>query len=249
MTYRRLTAEEKGKGPAQSSETQGEQPCKRIRAPEIDTSALIMENMLTLIGRTLNAKEQPIGALISSLPRKWSLKGTVTGADLGRNCFQFRFELEEDLLSVLKGCPYHYNHWMLVLQRWEPVLSPLFPSQIPFWTRLQGLPLHFWHEKMMYNIGQGLGTLVDYKITKTSARIQVLVDSMKPLVKETIVDFPTGEALPVALDYEGVEYHCTLCNSLSHVARNCSRYTIRSRLAPSLSSSVPPRKGDLQSLH
>ena len=50
-----------------------------IRASEIDTSALIKDNELTLIGRVTNAKEQPIGSLISSLPRNCLLKGRVTG--------------------------------------------------------------------------------------------------------------------------------------------------------------------------
>ncbi|RID75759.1 hypothetical protein BRARA_B02787 [Brassica rapa] len=129
MDSRRYTAEEKGKGTTQARD---EQVHKRIKAPVFDTSALIRENALTLIGRVLNAKEQPIGALISSLPRRWSLKGNVVGSDLGQSCFQFRFDLEEDLKGVLECRPYHYNHWMLVLQRWEPIISPTFPSQIPF---------------------------------------------------------------------------------------------------------------------
>lgn len=208
MTLQRYTSEEKGKAAANTSEDHSGQPRRRIRAPEIDTSALIMDNLLTLIGRVLNPKEQPIGALISALPRGWNLKGNLTGSDLGGDCFQFRFELEEDLTSVLAGMPYQFNRWMLILQRWEPVISPHFPSQIPFWIRLQGIPLHFWHEQTIYNIGQELGTLADYKITKTSARIQVLVDGLKPLIKDSVLYFATGEELPIKMEYEALDYHC-----------------------------------------
>ena len=84
MDSRRFTAAEKGKGYLQQDQ---QQPRKRIRALELDTSALIMENNLTFIGRVSNPREQPFGALISSLPRKGSLKGTVVGKDLGQNCF------------------------------------------------------------------------------------------------------------------------------------------------------------------
>ena len=67
MAPRRFTVAEKGKTVAQ---TQTARTRIRIRAPEIDTSWLIMENALTLIGRAVNPREQPIGALISALPRK-----------------------------------------------------------------------------------------------------------------------------------------------------------------------------------
>lgn len=156
-----------------------------------------------------------------ALPRKWVLKGRFTGSDLGHNSFQFRFELEEDLLNILVARPYHYAHWMVILQRWEPVLSPLFPSQIPFWIRLHGLPLHYWHEKMIYDICQDLGTLEDYCITKTSAKIRVSIDALKPLVKEATIDFSEGVELPITLEYDGLEQHCSSCNSLAHLAQSC----------------------------
>ena len=140
MASRRYTTAEKGNQVA-TQPKDGER--KRIRAPEIDTSALIDENTLTLIGRVTNAKEQPVEALISTLPRTRNLKGRITGSDLGLDCFQFRFELKDDLDKVLANRPYHYHRWMVVLQKWEPIISPTFPSQIPIWIRLQGLPLHF----------------------------------------------------------------------------------------------------------
>lgn len=107
MNSQRLTATEKGKGPLRQSQ---KLPSKRIKAPEIDPSTLFSENILTLFGRVSNPTEQPIDALIPSLPRQWVLKGTVLGSDLGQNCFQFRFELEEDLVKVLANRPYHYPH-------------------------------------------------------------------------------------------------------------------------------------------
>ncbi|RID68385.1 hypothetical protein BRARA_C00544, partial [Brassica rapa] len=236
----RYTTEEKGKAVAHRFDPKEAQLPRRIRAPEIDTSALVKENLLTLIGRVLNPKEQPIGAIISALPRKWNIKGAVNGSDLGQNCFQFRFELEEDLHMVLAGRPYHYNHWMLVLQKWEPIISSSFPSQIPFWIRLQGIPLHFWHKAMIDTISQELGELVDHKITKSSARILVLVDALQPLVKDSIIDFATGEELPITLEYENLEYHCSVCSRLSHVARNCPKLSHPRRHSPPKSRGSQP---------
>lgn len=194
---------------------------RRIKAPEIDTSALIRENALTAIGRVTNPAEQPVEALILALPRKWTLKGRVTGSDLGHNTFQFRFELEEDLVNILAARPYQYARWMVVLQRWEPILSPLFPSQIPFWISLHGLPLHYWHEKMIYEVGQDLGILEDYRITKTSAKIKVMMDALKPLTKEAMIAFAADVELPITLEYDGLDLHCLTCNCLTHLASDC----------------------------
>lgn len=110
---------------------------------------------------------------------------------------------------------------MVIIQRWEPVISATFPSLIPFWIRIKGLPLHFWHGDMVCRIGQELGTLVNHELTKTTARVRVLIDGLKPLVKEAIVDFDSGEEGPITLEYEKLESHCFYCFSLLHARKNC----------------------------
>ena len=81
---------------------------KRIKAPCLDTTTLIKENELTIIGRLTNPREQKMSTLIPSLPRKWNIRGRAVGSDLGNNCFQFRFESEEDVRRVLENRPYHF---------------------------------------------------------------------------------------------------------------------------------------------
>lgn len=197
---------------------------RRIKAPELDTSALIRDNALTLIGRVVNPTEQRIELLLSALPRDWSLKGKVFGSDLGLNCFQFRFELEEDLKGVLANRPYQFCRWMIVIQRWEPVIPPSFPSQIPFWIRIHGLPLHYWHEKALYNIGFDLGSLEDYSITKTAVKFRLTLDVFKAIEKEIFFDFSSGEELVLQLEYENLDRHCSICKSLLHEALQCTEH-------------------------
>lgn len=215
---RRLTAEEKGKGLVSEAK---EPHIKRIRAPPMDTSALIEENSLTLIGRLTNPREQRMWALIPSLPRKWNTQGRVVGSDLGNNCFQFRFEKEEDLQRVLDNRPYHFGYWMVILQRWKPVISESFPSLIPFWIRIKGLPLHFWQDAMICNIGKELGTLDKHELTKTSARVRVYVNGLKPLIKESIVEYESGEESKITFEYERLESHSSKCLLLSHKSEHC----------------------------
>lgn len=214
---------------------------RRIKAPELDTSALIRDNALTLIGRVLNPAEQRVELLLSALPLLWSLKGKVFGSDLGRNCFQFRFELEDDLTEVLANRPYQFCRWMLVLQRWEPIISTTFPSQIPFWIRLHGLPLHYWHEQMLYNIAFDMGTLDDYSITKSAIKKRVLLDTFKPLLKEAVIEFSSGEDVVVELEYEKLDRHCSICNSLSHLDPLCSQRVVEDRPAEPTQPKEPRR--------
>ncbi|KAG7559212.1 Ribonuclease H domain [Arabidopsis thaliana x Arabidopsis arenosa] len=171
-------------------------PPKRIRAPILDTSDLIHENALTLIGRLTNPSVQRLWSLIPFLSNRWNLKGKAIGSDLGRGCFQFRFDYEEDLQKVLINRPYHFDEWMVILQRWEPVIDSSFPSQIPFWIEVQGLPLHYLKPKMLTDIGEALGDLDSHELTPTSAKLRVMINGLQPLIKETIVEFPDGtEAL------------------------------------------------------
>lgn len=215
---RRFSREEKGKSHLVERNEHG---VIRIKAPCVDNSALIKENALTLIGRVTNPQEQKMWALIPALPRKWRLQGRTSGSDLGNGCFLFRFESEEDLQGVLANRPYHYAYWMVIIQRWEPVISASFPSQIPFWIRIKGLPLHFWHEDMLYDIGKELGTVLNHELTKTTARVKILLDGLKPLTKKAIIEFESGEESWVYLDYERLENHCSFCNSLSHLKKDC----------------------------
>lgn len=86
-----------------------------------------------------------------------------------RGCFQFRFNKEEDVKMVLANIPYQYGRLMIIVQRWEPIISPNFPAQIPFWISLRGIPLHYWHEKVVCNIGLELGELETYEVTRSAA--------------------------------------------------------------------------------
>lgn len=188
--------------------------------------------------------------LLPALPRKWNVEGRAWGSDLGNNCFQYRFEREEDLRKVLDNRPYHFGYWMIILQRWEPVISSSFPSMIPFWIKIRGLPLHYWHKKVICEIGKDLGTLENHELTKTTARVQVSVDGLKNLIKDTIMDFESGEECVLTFEYERLENHCKLCGNLSHLMEDCPQYLqednhkVNSTIYPLREASQPPRISD-----
>ncbi|KAF3525080.1 hypothetical protein F2Q69_00049624 [Brassica cretica] len=80
-------------------------------------------------------------------------------------------------------------------------------------------PLHF-SDRLRVD-GHDLGILEDYHISKTSARIRVSVDGLKPIVKADIIEFGSGEELHVTLAYDDLENHCSYCNHLDHGTRRC----------------------------
>ena len=117
--------------------------------------------------------------------------------------------------------PYHYARWMVIIQHREPIIAPNYPSQIPFWISLRGLPLHYWDKAMLHRIGNELGHFDGFELTSVAARVRVTIDGLKPLIKETIVEFDSGEETIVSLECEKLANHCQLCNSLLHDEHQC----------------------------
>lgn len=152
MESRRLSAAEKGKKVAtymyQAPRT------GRIRVEETKNAYLTHKHSLTLIGKVCNPSAQKVWALIAFFTGHWKTERKPVGADLVQGLFQFQFELESDLLAVLDKRPYHYGRWMFILQRWEPTTSPQFPSLIPFWIKVQGIPVHLWTEETIKQLGK-----------------------------------------------------------------------------------------------
>ncbi|XP_048611596.1 uncharacterized protein At4g02000-like [Brassica napus] len=95
------------------------------------------------------------------------------------------------------------------------------PVTNPFWISLRGIPLHYWHEKVVRNIGLELGELETYEVTKTSTRVRVMVDGSKPLIMEAAMEFDSGEESIISLHYENLGNHCSICYRLSHLQSHC----------------------------
>lgn len=76
---------------------------------------------------------------------------------------------------------------------------------------------------MVCRVGQELGTLENHELTKTTARVQVSVDGLKPLIKELIIEFDSRKETSVTLEYEKLKYHCSVCFLLLHSRKNCPK--------------------------
>lgn len=189
--------------------------------PAVDNSQLIARFKLSLVGRLFNRDRRSVETLITLLPRPsiWDVEGRVRGVDLGNQRFQFDFDSEEDLQKVLSKRPCHYNKWSFALERWAPHIGDSFPNTMTFWVTVMGIPTHFWLEPIFRALGKPLG-LVGLVEEKT-AKFQVELNAERPLKFALRAQLPSGEIVPVTLEYVNLHRWCHSCRLISHEADSC----------------------------
>ncbi|KAJ4913164.1 Uncharacterized protein Rs2_07785 [Raphanus sativus] len=204
-------------------------PARRapIQIPPNNNAELIEDNQLTLLGRLTNPSVQKPQWVLDWLIQFWNSDSAITGRIQGPDLIQVRFESEEALQSVLRRAPFHYKRWMIILQKWEPIVSTSFPKRTPFWIKIHGLPLHYWTEETLYTIGKALGPRLDDDIPH--GKIRINIDCLSNLEMQLPIQLPSGEELNVDLEYEKLEKHCFYCFSLFHEEDNCPTKPVSQR--------------------
>lgn len=175
MDRKRLahTADVKGKGISHEADDEV------IQLTDKDDSHTIRDYKLALIGKIRYPKKQTVEGLIQTMLSQWKMQDKITASDLGHGKFLLNFKNEEDLKSVLRQGPFHYNFCMFVLVRWEPVVHDEYPWIILFWVKITGIPLHLWTIKNLENIGGRLGHIDTVELS--AGRLFIDVDTRKPL--------------------------------------------------------------------
>lgn len=101
-------------------------------------------------------------ALHGWIAAKWKLKGHIT-LQLGpKGFFMAIFNYLEDRNRVLDGGPYFFNAAGLYLRDWVERFNPDKEdlSWAPVWICLYSLPLEYWNENSLQDIGNGLGEFI-----------------------------------------------------------------------------------------
>ncbi|XP_009138627.1 uncharacterized protein At4g02000-like [Brassica rapa] len=144
--------------------------------------------------------------------------------------------------KVLDNRPYHFARWMVILQKWEPTNSVSVPSHIPFWIRVQGVPLHLWSEAILRSIGEDLGHYEKCEILTGTMRLRTHINGLLLLLKKYTLECGEGDELILTLVYEKLEKHCQLCLKLDHESEDCpasADKSGRNSLKPMLSREIP----------
>ncbi|KAG2323235.1 hypothetical protein Bca52824_016448 [Brassica carinata] len=198
-----------------------------IKLVDRDDSYVIKDSTMSLIGKILNRKKQTVEKLLHTMPAQWGLADRITASDLGNGKFLLTFMTEEDIASVMRQGPFHYNFCMFVLVRWEPIVHDDYPWIIPFWVQLIGFPLHLWTDANLRNIGSRIGHVDTVELTE--GRMLIDVDSGRPLKFSRKAEYG-GDEVTIEIKYDKLFKHCSICGLLSHEKEYCPTAEMKLRL-------------------
>ncbi|KAL0699701.1 hypothetical protein Bca4012_055823 [Brassica carinata] len=185
------------------------------------------ENSLSLIGRLLNPDCQPMARMIEYMPTAWRVYGRVRGIALSRDRFQFIFQREEDLQTVLQDRPWSYNHWTMVLERWTADPPPDFLRYMEVWIRIRHIPMNHFTLDTMFKLASEVGKVeeiaYDPKVSHTKDYIRALItfDTEKPAKASRKLSVKNEGTVIIGFEYERIHKRCFHCYRLSHEKTRC----------------------------
>ncbi|XVF28970.1 hypothetical protein REPUB_Repub15cG0079400 [Reevesia pubescens] len=175
--------------------------------------------IIKLLGKSIT-----YNVLLHKVTQLWKLGGEFELIDLGYGFYAVKFERMDDRFRVLTEGPWKIMDHYLTVQRWRPLFRPSQATigSTAVWVHLPELPLEFFNEDVLMEIGRILGKPL--KIDSTTAlatrgkfaRICVEVNLQKPLVSKIRV----GKYLQ-RIEYEGLHTVCFHCGIVGHRSDNC----------------------------
>ncbi|KAL0876930.1 hypothetical protein Bca101_026635 [Brassica carinata] len=181
--------------------------------------------------------------MINYMPTAWRVCGRVRGVALSRDRFQFIFQREEDLITVLKDRPWSYNHWTLLLERWCSAPPRDFLTTLEVWIRIRNLPVEHYTSGTMFTLAKKIGKVeeiaYDPNVSQTTdyIRAKVTLNVENPAFEAKNLHLPSGEITIITYEYEKIHKLCFSCFRLTHEKSRCP---YAKRKQPVAGSSKPP---------
>ncbi|KAL0705843.1 hypothetical protein Bca4012_072268 [Brassica carinata] len=217
------------------------------------------ENATSLLGRLLNPDFQSMARMIDYMPTAWRVYGRVRGIALSRDRFQFIFQREEDLQTVLKDRPWSYNHWTIVLERWTASPQENFLGSLEIWIRMRNIPVNHFTSSTMYMLAKEIGKVeeiaFDPKVShfKDYVRAKITFNVDNPVKAYRELSILSGGTVKIEYEYEKIHKRCFHCLRLTHekikcpllkkgfgLAKSGERPNVNAKVGPS--SVVPQRQ-------
>lgn len=192
---------------------------------EEDFSASV-RNARSLIGRLLNPECQNMARMLRTMPKIWKIYERVRGIALSRESFQFIFDLETDLQTVMKH-GWTFDDWGMVMDRWVEFPPVDFLQKASVWIRLHKLPVNHLTLNTIRAISNPIGYVKDIEFDPEKphlqeyVRVRVIIDLQQPIRDTKLVNLPHGGSTTVDIEYERVRKKCFHCLRLSHEKQRC----------------------------
>ncbi|XP_023636106.1 uncharacterized protein At4g02000-like [Capsella rubella] len=144
------------------------------------------------------------------------------GIALTKDQFQFFFDSESELTTVLETGAWTFNDWSITLERWVEKPPDDYLKIIPIWIRLRNIPVNFNTADTIKEIAAHIGqvSLVAFDplkpLSKGYVRVKVLFDVNKPLKNFRELQIPSGEVINIGVEYERIRRRCYQCQRLTH---------------------------------
>ncbi|XP_040932119.1 uncharacterized protein [Gossypium hirsutum] len=181
-----------------------------------------------LVGCFLTASVIHFPAMRSTLVNLWHPVWGVQIRDMGEKMYLFQFFHIMDMERVIKGSPWTFNNYLLLLYKlnWgeDPLQVPLVMT--PFWVQIHDVPIGLFFESLAVQMGNFLGVFLKYdgsnlgKENRNFMRIRVQIDVRRPLKRKKQILF-SGRRSYVTFKYERLSLFCFFCGRLGHSDSFC----------------------------
>ncbi|KAK9203874.1 hypothetical protein WN943_014131 [Citrus x changshan-huyou] len=163
-------------------------------------------------------------SLCTKLESLWRVERGFTVIDLENDYYLVRFRAEEDVEFALTQGPWTIFGHYLTVQKWSPSFDCLSDKieTIVAWIRLPGMPLHYYHKRVLRILGEVVGRVIriDYNTEAAKrgkfARIAVEIYLNKPLVSQFQLNGKIQR-----IEYEGLPTICFECGKYGHTTDTC----------------------------
>lgn len=185
------------------------------------------ENAVSILGKLSNPESQPMDKMIEYMPTPWRVHERVRGIALSKDRFQFIFEREEDLLTVLRDRPWSYNGWTLFLERWTLNPPEDFLCTLDIWICIRNIPVNQFTTDTMFRLASEIGEVkeiaYDPKVSQTKEYIRALVrfHIASPAKERRKLKIPSREAVNIEFEYERIHKKCFNCFCITHEKFRC----------------------------
>uniref|UniRef100_A0A7N2KTI6 DUF4283 domain-containing protein n=1 Tax=Quercus lobata TaxID=97700 RepID=A0A7N2KTI6_QUELO len=130
--------------------------------------------------------------LVERVRKMWNPCGGMDCIDLGYDYFLVKFELDEDVDTILMGGPWFIGQQFIAIRQWEPEFkaSTATLSSVAVWIRLPELPIEYYEPNALLKIGKAIGPILRIDSHTANgekgrfARLCIQVNLDKPLPKE-----------------------------------------------------------------